>query len=92
MIPRVHRMMSLLKRCLMGMRQGEVGLEHLDDYLNEFTFHFNRRKSPDQGKLFFRLLQQSIVVAPVPCKALIELRRSRIPQPKDIGSLPESNK
>ena len=54
LMPRVHRVISLLKRWLMGTHQGAVSLEHLDYYLDEFTFRFNRRKSRSRGKLFFR--------------------------------------
>lgn len=72
LMPRVHRVISLLKRWLMGTHQGAVSLEHLDDYLNEFTFRFNRRKSRSRGKLFFRLLQQAVAVAPVPYKSLVK--------------------
>jgi transposase-like protein len=66
LLPRVHRVVSLLKRWLLGTHQGAVSLEHLDDYLNEFTFRFNRRKSRSRGKLFYRLAQQAVQVAPAP--------------------------
>lgn len=72
LLPRVHRVVSLLKRWLMGTHQGAVSPEHLDDYLNEFTFRFNRRKSRSRGKLFFRLLQHAVAVAPAPYKSLIK--------------------
>jgi hypothetical protein len=42
LMPGVHRVASLLKRWLLGTHQGSVGPEHLDAYLNEFTFRFNR--------------------------------------------------
>jgi hypothetical protein len=64
LLPRVHRVISLLKRWLLGTHQGAVRLEHLDDYLNEFTFRFNRRRSRSRGKLFFRLVQQAMAVEP----------------------------
>jgi transposase-like protein len=71
-LPRVHRVMSLLKRWLMGTHQGSVGREHLDDYLNEFTFRFNRRKSASRGKLFYRLAQQAVQVEPAPYASLLK--------------------
>jgi len=49
--------------------------EHLDDYLDEFTFRFNRRTSRSRGKLFFRLVQQAAATAPIPRK-MIEGGRS----------------
>lgn len=65
-LPRVHLVVSLLKRWLLGTHQGAVGFLHLDYYLDEFTFRFNRRKSRSRGKLFYRLLQNAVSVAPVP--------------------------
>jgi len=38
---------------------------HLDYYLDEFTFWFNRRASRQRGKLFYRLVQQALEVEPV---------------------------
>jgi len=38
LMPRVHRVISLLKRWLMGTHQGAVSHKHLDYYLDEFTF------------------------------------------------------
>ena len=71
LMPRVHQVVSLLKRWLMGTHQGAVSQEHLDYYLDEFTFRFNRRRSRSRGKLFFRLLQQAVVIEPVPYKSMI---------------------
>jgi ISXO2-like transposase domain/Transposase zinc-ribbon domain len=71
LLPRVHRVASLLKRWLLGTHQGAVGAEHLDYYLDEFTFRFNRRTSRSRGKLFFRLLQQAVQIAPTTYRAMI---------------------
>jgi hypothetical protein len=65
-LPRVHRVIGLLKPWMMGTHQGAIGQDHLDDYLDEFTFRFNRRKSASRGKLFYRLLQQAVQNEPVP--------------------------
>jgi transposase-like protein len=64
LLPRVHRVISLLKRWLMGTHQGAVAPEYLQDYLDEFTFRFNRRNSASRGKLFYRLAQQAVQVPP----------------------------
>ena len=40
---------SLLKRWLLGMHQGGVAEQHLDAYLDEFVFRFNRRTSRKRG-------------------------------------------
>ena len=74
-LPRVHRIASLLKRWLLGTHQGAVSRAHLDYYLDEFTFRFNRRRSRHRGKLFFRLLQQAVVVEPVPYRSLVQSAR-----------------
>jgi transposase-like protein len=71
LLPRVHRVASLLKRWLLGTHQGAVSREQLDFYLDEFTFRFNRRTSRHRGKLFYRLLQQAVIVKPVPYSKLI---------------------
>jgi len=72
LMPRVHRVVSLLKRWLLGTHQGAVSQEHLDYYLDEFTFRFNRRTSRNRGKLFFRLAQQAVAVQPVPYKSMVK--------------------
>jgi transposase-like protein len=71
-LPRVHRVVSLLKRWLLGTHQGAVSHEHLDGYLDEFTFRFNRRTSASRGKLFYRLVQQAARVEPAPYGSLIK--------------------
>jgi len=71
LLPRVHRVVSLLKRWLLGTHQGAVSTEHLDEYLDEFTFRFNRRKSRSRGKLFYRLVQQAVAVEPTTYKAIV---------------------
>jgi transposase-like protein len=70
LLPRVHRVISLFKRWLLGTHQGAIAHEYLQDYLDEFTFRFNRRKSASRGKLFYRLAQQAVQVSPVPFDSL----------------------
>lgn len=71
LLPRVHRVVALLKRWLLGTHQGAVRHAHLDYYLDEFTFRFNRRRSASRGKLFYRLVQQAVQVSPVPYQSLV---------------------
>jgi transposase-like protein len=71
LFPRVHLVASLLKRWLLGTHQGAVSHTHLDYYLDEFTFRFNRRTSRSRGKLFQRLVEQALAVDPVPYKKLV---------------------
>lgn len=65
-MPGVHRIASLLKRWLMGTHQGAARPQHLDAYLDEYTFRFNRRTSRSRGLLFYRLLEQAVVTNPAP--------------------------
>jgi transposase-like protein len=66
----VHLVISLLKRWLGGTHQGAVTPAHLQAYLNEFAFRFNRRLSKHRGKLFYRLIQQAVSQRPPATKAL----------------------
>jgi len=71
LLPRAHRVASLLKRWLLGTHQGAIAPTHLDYYLDEFTFRFNRRNSRSRGKLFYRLAQQAVQVPSAPYKTLV---------------------
>lgn len=72
LLPRVHLVASLLQRWLLGTHHGAASRAHLDYYLDEFTFRFNRRRSRYRGMLFFRLAQQAVQVAPAPYPALVK--------------------
>ena len=65
LLPKCNIVASLLKRWLLGTHQGAVRTSHLDYYLDEFTFRFNRRTSRSRGKLFFRLVQQAVAIYPI---------------------------
>lgn len=71
LLPRVHRVASLLKRWLLGTHQGGVSRDHLDYSLDESTFRFNRRTSRHRGKLFYRLVEQAAAVGPTPYARLV---------------------
>jgi transposase-like protein len=66
----VHLIASLLKRWLLGTYQGAVRPSHLAYYLDEYTFRFNRRTCTYRGKLFYRLVQQAMMVDPAPIATL----------------------
>lgn len=59
--PHVHLVASLLKRWLGATHQGSVRKQHLQGYLDEFAFRFNRRRSRHVGKIFHRLVEQLVV-------------------------------
>ena len=71
-MPGVHRVASLIKRWILGTHYGSVQPEHLDAYLDEFVFRFNRRTSKSRGLLFYRLMQQAVVTAPVTYQSVIK--------------------
>ena len=88
LLPRVHRVISLLKRWLMGTHQGAVSHKHLDYYLDEFTFRFHRRRSKNRGKLFYRLAQQAVALAPVPYDRIVHPASSgkATAKPQSVGA------
>jgi len=71
LLPRAHLVVGLLKRWLSGTHQGNISAQHLDYYLDEFTFRFNRRRSRSRGKLFERLLEQAVAIPPAPYKSIV---------------------
>lgn len=73
-LPGVHRVASLLKRWLLGTHQGAVSEKHLDYYLDEFTFRFNRRSAKARGLLFHRLIQQVMQTEPITYLEIIRRR------------------
>jgi len=87
LLPRVHRVAALLKRWLLGTHQGAVRPDHLDYYLDEFTFRFNRRTSRSRGKLFYRLIQQAVQVEPSPYRNMVGGKPLSPPHPKQLGVL-----
>jgi len=70
LLPRAHRVASLLRRWLMGTHQGALSREQLDTYLEEFTFRFNRRTSRYRWKLFYGLVSQAVSIEPAPYSRL----------------------
>ena len=71
LMPGVHRIASLQQRWLLETQQGAITGRHLDFYLDEYTFRFNRRTSRSRGLLFYRLMQQAVVTTPVSCRQIV---------------------
>ena len=84
LLPLVNRVASLLKRWLLGTHQGAVAHSHLDYYLDEFTFRFNRRTSRSRGLLFYRLVTQAVALDPVPAETLVG-GRGDLAKPQGVG-------
>lgn len=87
-LPSVNRVASLLKRWLLGTHQGATDQAHLDYYLDEFTFRFNRRTSRSRGLLFYRLLTHAVAMEPRPAKMLKGGRNN--PHHNVLGALESS--
>ena len=85
LLPRVHRVASLLKRWLLGTHQGAVSHQHLVYYLDEFTFRFNRRTSKSRGKLFFRLVEQALATAPEPYRVIAQGTKASQTTTQSVG-------
>jgi transposase-like protein len=66
LLPRVHRVVSLLKRWYYGTYQGRVDKQSLQAYLDEFVFRFNRRTSGSRGLLFHRMVVAAVSSKPKP--------------------------
>ncbi len=67
-VPGVHRVVSNLKTWLRGTHHG-VGADHLDHYLDEFVFRFNRRFYPMAG--FATLLGLGTTSPPTPIEQIL---------------------
>jgi len=83
LLPGVHRVASLAKRWVLGTHQGSIGEPHLQSYLDEFVFRFNRRRSTSRGLLFYRVLELAVAHDPVRYRQLVA-----DPRPKKVPPLP----
>lgn len=72
LLPHVHMVDSLIKRWINGTHQGKISTKHLEYYLDEFVFRFNRKLSNHRGKLFFRLMQQAVTTSPMTYNEIIK--------------------
>ena len=87
LLPGVHRVASLVKRWLLGTHQGSVDEAHLQSYLNEFVFRFNRRRSQSRGLVFYRVLELAVTHDPVRYGQLVIN-----PQPKAAPPTPPARR
>lgn len=73
-LPRVHRVFGNLQTWLRGTHHG-VGNQHLQVYLDEFTFRFNRRRTPMAA--FQTLLGLATVHGPTTLGILVDTHYQR---------------
>jgi len=81
LLPGVHRVASLAKRWLLGTHQGSVEDKHLQTYLNEFCFRFNRRRSRSRGLVFYRVLELAVGHDPVRYRDLVAAPKHKAKPP-----------
>jgi len=67
LLPNVHRVASLLKRWLLGTHQNYITGNKTKNYLDEFVFRYNRRKSSSRGLIFQRVMEQAANHLPIKC-------------------------
>lgn len=86
LLPGVHRVASLAKRWLLGTHQGSVDDAHLQRYLNEFVFRFNRRRSRSRGLVFYRVLELAMAHEPVRYRDLVLNPQPKVSPPRPPGT------
>ena len=87
-LPGVHRVASLAKRWILGTHQGSIEQDHLQAYLDEFAFRFNRRQSEFRGLLFRRLLEQAVQVGPASYRSFVVNPAPKATPPRAPGGSP----
>jgi transposase-like protein len=70
LLPRINIVTALLKRWILGTYQGRLDVKHMDSYLEEFVFRFNRRTSKARGLLFQRVVENSFATTPSTYRAV----------------------
>ena len=83
-LPAIHRIFSLVKRLLEGTYQGGGSHEHLQEYLDEYVFRFNRRHTRNRGLVFMRLLQRAVASRPVTYRDLVRISRPKTIHPNGV--------
>lgn len=85
LLPGVHRVASLVKRWLLGKHQSGIDHAHLQAYLDEYVFRFNRRNSKARGLLFYRVLELALAHGPVRYTDLVANPKSKPVPPRPPG-------
>lgn len=84
LLPAVHRVASLCKRWLLGTHQGGMQPEHMQAYLDEFCFRFNRRHAAARGQLFYRLMQYAAGAPPLTYREMVANPRPKAVSPTGV--------
>lgn len=70
-----HFALSLFKRCWIGTYHGAISWKHLQFYLDEFEFRFNRRNTRGIGRIAARLFQSLVQYPPLTYASIVASNR-----------------
>jgi transposase-like protein len=70
-LPAIHLVFGLAKRWLLGTHHGAVSTKHLQAYLDEYVFRFNRRTAKRIAHRFARLIEQAVQTPPVTYRRIV---------------------
>jgi transposase-like protein len=70
-LPAIHLVFGLAKRWLLGTHHGAISGKHLQAYLDEYVFRFNRRTARSISHRFVRLLEQAALTPPATYRAIV---------------------
>ena len=69
-LPAIHLVFGLAKRWLLGTHHGAVSAKHLQTYLDEYVFRFNRRTAKSIAHRFARVIEQAVLTQPTTYRAI----------------------
>ena len=67
----IHLIFGLAKRWLLGTHHGAVSTKHLQAYLDEYVFRFNRRTAKGISHRFARLVEQAVHTKPTTYRGIV---------------------
>ena len=67
-----HWSISLLKRWLIGTHALAMQPKHLQAYLDEFAFRYNRRKTDGVGRIAARVIESAVTKPPLTMRDLVD--------------------
>lgn len=72
-MPAIHLVFGLTKRWLLGTHHGAVRAKHLQAYLDEYVFRFNRRMAKCISHRFARLVQYALQTKPATYRSIVNI-------------------
>ena len=71
-LPAIHLVFGLAKRWLLGTHHGAVSQKHLQAYLDEYVFRFNRRTARSIAHRFARLVEHAAQTPPASYRSIVD--------------------